>query len=309
MQRAACCCATCSSTTPSARTSRATSCSASRRATGSPTTSSTASTAAAARRPARAFDRDDGYQLATALDDIVDLAEEAADQLGLYRVEAPMEQAAALADVLVGAGEQVARALRRCAPAPTSRRDLVEIHRLENEGDRSAATRSPRCSRRASTRWSSSAGRTSSTSLEAAVDACEKVAHMLEGIGAASAVGVQGARRAGVAGFNAPALRGTTCAHQQERSRWPPPPDPQTLQDEADAVARIPQDIPVTMLIRHGRAGKEIVAQTEEEDDDVVLLGPRGVVLLGAMVDPVSDHVPHHTGTSVFVAHAPRRGR
>src|SRR3954468_22131344 len=43
----------------------------------------------------------EGHELATTLDDIVDYAEQAADELGLYGVEAPMEQSAAIADVLV----------------------------------------------------------------------------------------------------------------------------------------------------------------------------------------------------------------
>src|SRR5207344_1871625 len=38
-------------------------------------------------------ERHDVYALASALDDVVDYTEEAADFLGLYHVEAPMEQA------------------------------------------------------------------------------------------------------------------------------------------------------------------------------------------------------------------------
>ena len=60
------------------------------------------------------FDAGDGYALATALDDIVDHSEHVAAQLGLYGVEAPMEQAVEFTEVLVGAGEQIAQALR-CA--------------------------------------------------------------------------------------------------------------------------------------------------------------------------------------------------
>ena len=41
------------------------------------------------------FDREDIIALASGLDDIVDFIEEVADFLGLYRIEAPMEQAAA----------------------------------------------------------------------------------------------------------------------------------------------------------------------------------------------------------------------
>src|SRR5881227_1933946 len=39
------------------------------------------------------FDTSDGHALATALDDIVDDAEQTADWMGLHHVEAPMEQA------------------------------------------------------------------------------------------------------------------------------------------------------------------------------------------------------------------------
>src|SRR3954468_10855803 len=55
----------------------------------------------------KGIDSFDGLQLATALDDIVDNAEQTADMLGLYAVEASMEQACLLAEVLVAAGEQV----------------------------------------------------------------------------------------------------------------------------------------------------------------------------------------------------------
>src|SRR5258705_4844170 len=57
------------------------------------------------------FAAGDGYALATALDDIVDHSEQAAAQLGLYRVEAPIGQAVEFADVLVSAGEQIPQAL------------------------------------------------------------------------------------------------------------------------------------------------------------------------------------------------------
>ena len=38
------------------------------------------------------IDREDILALASALDDIIDLTEEVSDYLGLYRIEAPMEQ-------------------------------------------------------------------------------------------------------------------------------------------------------------------------------------------------------------------------
>ncbi len=49
------------------------------------------------------IDREDIYGLATQMDDIVDYTEEAADFLGLYKIEAPMSQAQELTKVLVAA--------------------------------------------------------------------------------------------------------------------------------------------------------------------------------------------------------------
>jgi uncharacterized protein Yka (UPF0111/DUF47 family) len=134
------------------------------------------------RRLRAPFAAADGYALATALDDVVDYAEEVADSLGLYAVEASMEQATELADVLVGASEAVAQALRCLRTGAEPAAHLVEIHRLENEGDR--LVRDAVASLFVSgidpmvvIRW-----KDIFESLEAAVDACERVAHVLEGI-------------------------------------------------------------------------------------------------------------------------------
>src|SRR5919206_4353412 len=75
------------------------------------------------------FDREDIYALASALDDIVDFIEEVADFLGLYRIEAPMEQAQQQARIL----HRSARAIANWAPQLRSFRDLhhctVEVNR------------------------------------------------------------------------------------------------------------------------------------------------------------------------------------
>jgi uncharacterized protein Yka (UPF0111/DUF47 family) len=124
----------------------------------------------------------DVHALTGALDDIVDHAEECADQLGLYGVEAPMEQAVQMAEVLVGAAEQVARAVRGLRMGGELGVQLVEIHRLENEGDR--LMRDAMASLFANgidpmvvIRWKDIL-----QSLENAIDACETVANLLEGI-------------------------------------------------------------------------------------------------------------------------------
>ena len=57
------------------------------------------------------FDREDIYALAGAIDDVVDDIEEVSEQLALREIEAPMEQAQALAGVLRDSGRSLARAL------------------------------------------------------------------------------------------------------------------------------------------------------------------------------------------------------
>jgi uncharacterized protein Yka (UPF0111/DUF47 family) len=135
-----------------------------------------------AERGAADLDAADVHALAGALDDIVDHAEEAADQLGLYRVEAPMEQAQQMAEILVGTADLVADSLRGLRDGEAVAQQLVEIHRCENEADR--IVRSAVASLFATgidpmmvIRW-----KDIFDTLESAVDACETVANVLEGI-------------------------------------------------------------------------------------------------------------------------------
>jgi uncharacterized protein Yka (UPF0111/DUF47 family) len=128
------------------------------------------------------FSTTDLYELARALDDVVDYAEQTADWMGTYAVEASMEQAVDLAEVLVGASEQVALALAAMRDEDDLGTFLVEIHRLENEGDRLsrdgiAALFVNGIDPMVVIRW-----KDIYESLEQAVDACEHVAHVLEGL-------------------------------------------------------------------------------------------------------------------------------
>jgi uncharacterized protein len=81
-------------------------------------------------------DRDDILRLSSALDDVVDYIEEVADYLGLYKIEAPMAQAQRLAGVLLDATRQIAAAIPLIRDFKDIGGQLVEVHRLENEGDR-----------------------------------------------------------------------------------------------------------------------------------------------------------------------------
>jgi uncharacterized protein len=128
------------------------------------------------------IDREDIYALASGLDDVVDYTEEVADYLGLYQVEAPMEQAQRLAHVLLQAARQISEAMPRLRNFDDISHYTVEVNRLENDGDR--ITREAVASLfhggidpMVVIRWKDIFER-----LEAAIDATETVANTLEGI-------------------------------------------------------------------------------------------------------------------------------
>jgi uncharacterized protein len=128
------------------------------------------------------LDAADVHALTGALDDIVDHAEEAADQLGLYGIEAPMEPAQQMTEVLVTAADRVADSLRALRDGEDVAPTLVEIHRLEDEADRivRAAVASlfvNGIDPMIVIRW-----KDIFETLESAVDACETVANVLEGM-------------------------------------------------------------------------------------------------------------------------------
>lgn len=84
------------------------------------------------------LDREDIAAIASALDDILDLVEAAADDFVLYAVTQPTPNAIELAGVIVSASIQVLEAvslLRNRRDRAAVRERLTEINRLENEGD------------------------------------------------------------------------------------------------------------------------------------------------------------------------------
>jgi len=83
------------------------------------------------------MDREDIYQLATALDDVLDAVDAVSDLFLLHRIEAPLPQMKEQVDVLLRAAQQTEQAL---ALLPKMDRDRlepywIEINTLENEGD------------------------------------------------------------------------------------------------------------------------------------------------------------------------------
>jgi predicted phosphate transport protein (TIGR00153 family) len=128
------------------------------------------------------IDREDIYALATQLDDIVDYIEEVADFMGLYSIEAPMDQSQLLAEVLVKSCEQLYGLLQNLRDFKGLDHYWIEIHRLENDGDRIyrdaiASLFADRIDPMVVIRW-----RDIFLRLERAIDATETSASILEGI-------------------------------------------------------------------------------------------------------------------------------
>ena len=129
------------------------------------------------------IDREDILALASALDDIVDYTEEVADYLGLYRIEAPMDQAISLARVLSQACQEIGKAIPLLRGfKPEISEHTREVNRLENDGDRItreavASLFDARIDPMVVIRWKDIFER-----LEAAIDSTEHVADILYGI-------------------------------------------------------------------------------------------------------------------------------
>jgi predicted phosphate transport protein (TIGR00153 family) len=81
------------------------------------------------------FDREDIYELAAGLDDILDYVEEVADTTNLYRITTIPEPAHELARLLAQAVAQLEQAIGRLESGREGDEHVIEVHRLEDVGD------------------------------------------------------------------------------------------------------------------------------------------------------------------------------
>jgi uncharacterized protein len=129
------------------------------------------------------FDRNDIYMLAIVIDDVVDELEEASDLLGLYGIELPTKHAVQQTALLVAAAEQLAIACDNLKSFAGVQEALVELKRLEDEGDRvlreglAALFRDDRIDPLMVIRWKDVYDR-----LEQALDSCETAANTIGNI-------------------------------------------------------------------------------------------------------------------------------
>ncbi len=129
------------------------------------------------------FDRDDIYQLATEIDDVVDYLEEASDLLGLYGVEMPARHAVEQCEIIVKAVEQLSIACSNLKGMKGVQQALFELNSLEDAGDRTLREalaflfRSDDVDPLIVIRW-----KDIYEALERALDACETAGHVIANI-------------------------------------------------------------------------------------------------------------------------------
>jgi predicted phosphate transport protein (TIGR00153 family) len=129
------------------------------------------------------FDREDIYELATAIDDVVDHIEEATDLLELYGVETPTRQSIEQARILTAAVGHLCAAVGGLRTQRGVQEELVKLKELEDEGDRvmrdaiADLFREERIDPLTVIRW-----KDIFEALEDALDACEKAANVVGNI-------------------------------------------------------------------------------------------------------------------------------
>jgi predicted phosphate transport protein (TIGR00153 family) len=128
------------------------------------------------------LDRDDMYRLASVIDDVCDHVDEAADNIDAYEVTDVPERAKQQAEVIYRAASRLHEAVELLEGFRDSRRQLVALRELEDEGDRLSREAIADLFRSnidplTIIRW-----KDIHEQLEEAVDACENAADVLEAI-------------------------------------------------------------------------------------------------------------------------------
>jgi len=128
------------------------------------------------------LDRDDMYRLASAIDDVCDHVDEAADNIDLYEVREVPEKAKQQAEVIHRAASRLHEAVQRLEGFKDSQRQLVALRELEDEGDRLSREAVADLFRSGQDPLTIIRWKDIHEHLEEAVDACENAADVLEAI-------------------------------------------------------------------------------------------------------------------------------
>jgi len=128
------------------------------------------------------FDREDIFLLSGALDDIVDLIDDAARTMVMYDLRETSAHARKFADVLQRMAVQLHEAVSMMEKPNGINPRLVELHRLENEGDEIYHTAIAELFKNATDPLYVIKWKDIYEKLEAAIDRCENVASIIESV-------------------------------------------------------------------------------------------------------------------------------
>jgi len=129
------------------------------------------------------LDREDIHALTSALDDIIDFIEAAADRMVLYEIEEPSEAVIKLSSILAEATELTVKAvcgLRDMKQSPAIREACIAINRLENQGDQVNRAALAKLFQMRDKPIEALKWREIYDHIETAIDKCEDVADIIE---------------------------------------------------------------------------------------------------------------------------------
>ena len=128
------------------------------------------------------FDREDIYRLASNLDDVMDLMEEAVDAINLFQIKVLPEEVGEQIEVLQRAAALTAEAMPRLRTMKDLSEYWIEINRLENTGDQVHRRIIAQLFNGETDALTVMKVKDVVDSLEAAIDAFEHIAHTIEQI-------------------------------------------------------------------------------------------------------------------------------
>jgi len=131
------------------------------------------------------LDREDIHSLVSTLDDILDLLDATVRRMVLYKIDRPTEELIKLADILDKAVDEITKAMplmRHLSKPEAILKHCIEINSLENDGDTVQRAAVAKLFEDAKDPIYVIKWKEIYETLETAIDRCEDVANILEGI-------------------------------------------------------------------------------------------------------------------------------
>ena len=128
------------------------------------------------------LDREDIHELCSQLDDVIDLIDAAASRFALYRVDKVRPGTVELTRVLLSASIEVSAAINTIESPEAALKHCIEINRYENESDRLCRTLIAKLFDEEKDPVQIIKWKEIFEVIETAVDKCEDVANVIEGV-------------------------------------------------------------------------------------------------------------------------------